>query len=177
MKITFVTGSQNKYDEAKQIIPDLERQDVDLVEIQGIDPKQIIGHKLEEAKKSLQGNMVVEDTSLYFESLDGLPGPLIKWFMKTVGNDGLVKMAETFGNFKATAKCIIGLSKEDGSVEYFEGSIEGKIVPPRGENGFGWDPIFQPVGWEKTFADMTQEEKNQISMRKIAFQKLKEYLG
>jgi non-canonical purine NTP pyrophosphatase (RdgB/HAM1 family) len=97
--------------------------------------------------------------------------------MKTVGNDGLVKIADSFGNNKAAAKCIIGLSKDDGIVEFFEGSIEGKIVPPRGENGFGWDPIFQPDGWEKTFAEMTQEEKNQISMRKIAFQKLKEYLG
>ena len=176
MKITFVTGSQNKYDEAKQIIPELERQDLDLVEIQEIDPKIIISHKLEEAKKVLQGNLVVEDTSLYFDSLVGLPGPLIKWFMKTIGNNGLVKLVESFGNPKATAKCIIGLSKEDGTLEYFEGSTDGEIVEPRGDNGFGWDPIFQPTGWNKTFAEMTQEEKNEISMRRIAFQKLSGYL-
>lgn len=176
MKITFVTGSQNKYDEAKQIIPELERQDLDLVEVQGIDPKPIIAHKLEEAKRVLQGNLVVEDISLYFGSLAGLPGPLIKWFMKTIGNDGLVKIVESFGNTKATAKCIVGISKEDGTIEYFEGSINGDIVQPRGENGFGWDAIFQPTGWDKTFAEMTQEEKNEISMRKIAFQKLSDYL-
>lgn len=176
MKITFVTGSQNKYDEAKQIIPEIDRQDLDLVEVQGIDPKPIIAHKLEEAKKVLQGNLVVEDISLYFDSLMGLPGPLIKWFMKTIGNDGLVKIVELFENPKATAKCIVGLSKENGSVEFFEGSIEGEIVKPRGENGFGWDPIFQPTGWDKTFAEMTQEEKNEISMRKIAFQALKDSL-
>lgn len=176
MEITFVTGSQNKYDEAKQIIPDLEHREIDLVEVQGIDPKPIIAHKLEEAKKVLQGNIVVEDISLYFDSLVGLPGPLIKWFMKTIGNDGLVKIVESFGNQKATAKCIVGLSKEDGSVEFFEGTIDGEIVKPRGDNGFGWDPIFLPTGWDKTFAEMTQEEKNEISMRKIAFQKLSDYL-
>ncbi len=177
MKIVFVTGNKGKLEEAKQIIPDLEQQDIDLVEVQGIDPKPIIAHKLEEAKKLLQGNLVVEDTSLYLDALGGLPGPLIKWFMKTLGNDGLAKMAESFGNSKATAKVVIGFSKEDGSVEFFEGAIEGDIVKPRGENGFGWDAIFQPTGWTKTFAEMTLEEKNEISMRKIAFQKLKDSLG
>jgi non-canonical purine NTP pyrophosphatase (RdgB/HAM1 family) len=176
MKIIFVTGSQNKFDEAKQVIPGLEHKDLDLLEIQGVDPKPIIAHKLEEAKKVLQGNLVVEDNSLYIDSLKGLPGPLIKWFMKTIGNDGLVKISESYGNPRATAKCIVGFSKEDGTVEYFEGSIDGEIVRPRGENGFGWDPIFQPEGSSKTFAEMTQEEKNKISMRKIAFQKLKNYL-
>lgn len=176
MKITFVTGSQNKFDEAKQIITDIEHQDLDLVEVQGVDPKPIIAHKLEEAKKTLQGNLVVEDISLYLEALGGLPGPLIKWFMKTIGNDGIVKITESFSNNKTVAKCIVGFGKEDGGIEYFEGSIDGEIVSPRGENGFGWDAIFQPTGWTKTFAEMTQEEKNQISMRKIAFQKLKDYL-
>jgi len=50
------------------------------------------------------------------------------------------------------------------------------IVEPKGENGFGWDKIFQPEGFEKTFAEMSMEEKNEISMRKKAFQKLKRYL-
>lgn len=177
MKIIFVTGSANKYNEAKQTIPILEHHDLDLVEIQGIDPRPIIAHKLQEAKKVLQGNLVVEDTSLYFDSLMGLPGPLIKWFMKTIGNYGLYKMCQSFGTSKATAKCVIGLSREDGSVEYFEGSMEGEIVEPRGENGFGWDPIFQPAGWDKTLAEMTQEEKNEISMRMVAFQKLNDYLS
>lgn len=177
MRIIFVTGNKGKFEEAKLVIPDLEQQDIDLVEIQSIDSKGIISHKLEEAKKVLQGNLVVEDNSLFLDCLGGLPGPLIKWFLKTIGNDGLFKIAESFGNMAAKASVVIGLGKEDGSTEYFEGSIDGEIVKARGENGFGWDPIFQPKGWSKTFGEMTIEEKNEISMRKIAFQKLKDYLS
>lgn len=177
MRIFFVTGNKGKFEEAKGIISELEQQDLDLVEIQSIDSKEIIRHKLEEAKKILEGNLVVEDSSLSLESLNGLPGPLIKWFLKTIGNEGLVKITESFGNVRANASVVIGLSIEDGSTEFFVGSIEGEIVKPRGENGFGWDPIFQPDGWSKTFGEMTVEEKNEVSMRKIAFQKLKAYLG
>ncbi len=175
-KIIFVTGNKGKFAEAQQIISELEQNDIDLVEIQEIDPKKVILHKLEQAKKLLQGNLIVEDTSLYLDCLGGLPGPLIKWFMKTIGNEGLVKIAESFENKKASAKVVIGNSNENDSVEYFEGSIDGEIVKPRGENGFGWDSIFQPAGWLKTFAEMTLEEKNKISMRKIAFQKLRDSL-
>lgn len=173
MQITFVTSNQGKYEEAKQIIPELVQKDIELIEIQEIDPKKIITHKLEEAKKQLSGVLIVEDTSLYINDFNGLPGPLIKWFMKSIGNEGLFKISTSMGNTKATAKIIIGLSKSNSDIEFFEGSIDGNIVSPRGDNGFGWDPIFQPVGESKTFAEMTQEEKNKISMRKIAFEKLK----
>ena len=177
MKIIFVTGNKGKFEEAKQVIPDLEQQDIDLVEIQSIDSKVIITHKLEEAKKLLKGNLAVEDNSLYLDCLNGLPRPMIKWFLKSSGNDGLIKIAKSFGNMKARATVVIGLSNEDGTTDFFDGLIEGDIVEPRGENGFGWDPIFQPIGWSKTFGEMTLEEKNEISMRKIAFQKLKDYLS
>lgn len=176
MKIVFLTGNKNKFEEAKRIIPNLEQSDIDLVEIQSLDPKEIITKKLEEAEKVMSGNLVVEDTSLYLNCMNGLPGPLIKWFLKTVDNDGLAKIAESFGNTKATAKVIIGFSKEDGTTEFFEGITEGNIVKPRGETNFGWDPIFEPVGYDKTFAELGQEEKDKISMRKIAFQKLAEFI-
>ena len=62
-------------------------------------------------------------------------------------------------------------------VMFFKGRLDGKITEkPRGTKGFGWDPIFQPVGHTRTFGEMDDEEKNAISMRKEAFLKLKEYL-
>jgi non-canonical purine NTP pyrophosphatase (RdgB/HAM1 family) len=176
MKLLFITGNKGKFDEASKVITDLEQKDIDLAEIQSLDPKVIIQAKLEEAKKNIAGNIVVEDNGLYIESLNGLPGPLIKWFMKALDNDGLYKITESFDNKKAEAKVIIGVSFEDGDVEFFEGTISGTIVSPRGENGFGWDKIFMPNGFDKTFAEMRPEEKNKISMRKVAFQKLKDYL-
>lgn len=176
MKITFVTGNKNKFAEASQIIPELEMHDLDLVEIQDVDSQKIIEYKLNEAKKNLVGNIVVEDNSLAFSCLGSLPGPLIKWFVKEVGNDKLYRLCESFNNFSTVAKVTIGYSDESGNNHFFEGSIEGKIVQPIGDNGFGWDAIFQPKGFDKTFAQMTAEEKNQISMRQIAFQKLADFL-
>jgi non-canonical purine NTP pyrophosphatase (RdgB/HAM1 family) len=60
---------------------------------------------------------------------------------------------------------------------FFEGLLAGQIVPPRGTDGFGWDPIFQPDGWNKTFAEMSQQEKNQCSMRKRAVTQLQDYFA
>lgn len=176
MKITFLTGNKDKFKEAKEIIPYLEQSDIDLIEIQSIDSKEVILHKLDEAKKHIKGNLIVEDTSLSLEGMNGLPGTLIKLFLKTIKNEGLVKITESFGNDKATAKVVIGYADEKGECKFFEGLIEGKVVRPRGNNGFGWDEIFEPKGWRKTFAEMTTEEKNKISMRKLAFQKLKDWI-
>lgn len=175
-KLYFITGNENKLREAKSIIPSIEGLNVDLVEIQSLDAQEIIRHKLEEARKKHNGAFIVEDVSLNIECLNGLPGPLIKWFLKSIGNDGIVRFVNSYGHDKATAKCIIGYSNED-EIEFFEGTVNGRIVEPRGSNKFGWDPIFEPLGYNKTFAEMSSEEKNAISHRRIAFEKLKEYLG
>ncbi|MBI2409607.1 non-canonical purine NTP pyrophosphatase [Candidatus Kaiserbacteria bacterium] len=176
MIIHFITGSKNKLAEMQAILGDVEQLDIALPEIQEIDAHKIIRAKLEEALKHKKEAFIVEDTSLYFDALNGLPGPLIKWFMKTVGNDGLFKMAESFGNYGAEAKTIIGYTDWSGDIQFFEGSVRGAIVAPRGETNFGWDPIFQPEGKDKTFAELTAEEKNAFSMRKLAAEKLKTHL-
>ena len=176
MALYFITGNKNKFSEVKAIIPNVEQLDIDLPEIQDIDAKKIIRAKLLEALNYKQAEFIVEDTSLYLECLNGLPGPLIKWFMKTIGNGGLFNIAEKLGNNKAEAKTIIGYAKNPKEIYYFEGSVKGKIVSPRGKSGFGWDPIFQPEGFSKSFAELTPEEKNKISMRRIALSKLKEFL-
>jgi non-canonical purine NTP pyrophosphatase (RdgB/HAM1 family) len=172
MKIQFITGNKNKFAEAQKIISNLEQLDVDLPEIQEIDAKKVIEAKLQEAKNLFEGEFVVEDTSLYLDCLNGLPGPLIKWFEKTIGNNGIFDIVQKYDNYKAQAKTMVGYIDENGKMEFFEGIIDGTIVKPTGDTDFGWDPIFVPKGQNKTFAQMNQEEKNKISMRKIAFKKL-----
>ncbi|HUC96067.1 MAG TPA: non-canonical purine NTP pyrophosphatase, partial [Candidatus Saccharimonadales bacterium] len=159
------------------IMPDIEGYDIDLPEVQETDAHVIIREKLLEGLKHKDAELIVEDTSLYFEALNGLPGPLIKWFLKTVGNDGLYNIALKLGNNKAQAKTIIGYAKNADEIEYFEGTIEGEIVEPAGDKDFGWGPIFKPLGHERTFGEMEREEKNSLSMRKMAFEKLKEHLS
>lgn len=167
----FVTGSKNKFEEAKAILPELVQVDLDLPEIQDSDPQAIIRAKLEAAVAHQEGEFVVEDTSLYMEALNGLPGPLIKWFMKTIGIEGLSKIADAFGNDRASARTIVGYAKSNGEVAFFEGEVRGRIVKPIGSSNFGWDPIFLPDGHEHTFAEMAPEEKNEVSMRRIAFER------
>lgn len=174
--IYFITGNKDKFEEVKSILSDVEQLDIDLPEIQEIDAREIIKQKLLEALNHKEGEFIVEDTSLYFDCLKGLPGPLIKWFLKTIGNDGLAEIVEKLGNNKAEAKTIIGYAKNHEEIYFFEGVIKGKIVNPRGESGFGWDKIFLPDGYEKTFAEMNQEEKNEISMRRNALNKLSSFL-
>lgn len=176
MSLYFITGNKNKFAEVSAILPNVEQIDIDLPEIQEINAKEIIKAKLLEALNHKQAEFIVEDTSLYFDCLNGLPGPLIKWFMETIGNNGLFNIAEKLGNKKVEAKTIIGYAKNPDEIYYFEGSIMGTIVSAEGKSGFGWDPIFQPEGFSKSFAELTQEEKNEISMRRIALNKLKEFI-
>ena len=175
MTLYFITGKKGKFAEVRAILGEIEQLDIDLPELQELDAHKIIEAKLKEAQKHYTGKFIVEDTSLYLDALNGLPGPFIKWFMKTIGNEGLYKLAKSFDNYGAEAKTIIGYCNEQGEINFFEGTIKGTIVSPRGE-GFGWDPIFQPEGYEKTFGELSSEEKNSFSMRRIAVEKLREFL-
>ncbi len=175
MPFYFITGNKNKFEEIKAVFPAIEMLEIDLHEIQEIDPHKIIEHKLTEALKHHSGEFIIEDTSLYLEALNGLPGPLVKWFLKTIGNSGLAEIAEKLNNGKAEAKTIIGYANGK-DIQFFEGQVAGTIVFPRGETGFGWDVIFQPEGYAKTFAEMSEEERAGLKMRRIAALKLKEFL-
>jgi inosine triphosphate pyrophosphatase len=175
MEIQFITGNENKFQEARTIVPRLVQLDIDLPEIQDIDPHAIIKYKLHEARKQCDGVIVVEDTSLHLECLGGLPGPLIKWFLATVGCGGLYEIVHLHGDATAQARAVVGYS--DGTItEFFEGTVDGEIVMPQGDGRFGWDPIFKPDGFDKTFAQMSVDQKNAISHRRQAFEKLRDFL-
>ncbi|MDP2908892.1 MAG: non-canonical purine NTP pyrophosphatase, partial [Nanoarchaeota archaeon] len=89
----------------------------------------------------------------------------------------IVKLLEGFDDKNVVAKCAVGFTKDGKDLKIFIGEAEGLIVSPRGESGFGWDPIFQPKGYNKTFAEMRSEEKNIISHRCKALKKFKDYLN
>jgi len=177
-KIIFITGNKGKLNEAREILKSIEiiNKEIDLPEIQEIDARKVIGAKLLEARKRHRGEYMVEDTSLYLDCLNGLPGPLIKWFLEKIQDKGIFEITKRFKNKKSTAKTFIGYINRRGKVYFFEGTTRGNIVAPRGEWGFGWDKIFLPNGREKTFGQMSPEEKNKISMRKMALKKLERHL-
>jgi len=173
----FITGNLNKFKEIKAFLPSLQQLDIDLPEIQEVDAHEIIKAKLSAAFIYKQDEFIVEDTSLYCDCLNGLPGPLIKWFLKSIGVVGLHNLTQTLGNNNAIAKTIIGYARSIDELYFFEGILDGKLVAPRGSNGFGWDSIFVPNGYDKTLAEMSDDEKNGISMRRIALNKLVVFLN
>lgn len=176
MPLSVVTGNQNKFQEIQSLISEVQQIDLELDEIQELDSHKVIAHKLQQALIQHAGPLIVEDTSLIIDSWNGLPGPLIKWFLKSLGVAGVWQLAQAANQTAATAKTCVGYADEAGTISFFEGEIKGQLVKPRGDRGFGWDMIFQPKGSTKTFAEMSLEEKNQFSMRKIAIQKLKDFL-
>lgn len=176
MSIYFVTSNEGKFREVSDFINGLERLDVDFTEPQSLDPHDVIAYKLFEARKHRSAEYIVEDTSLYLDGLNGFPGPLIKWMLKSVGQQGIYNLCRDIGNMRAHAKTVIGYLDAYGDIHYFEGDISGEIVLPAGEYGFGWDHIFKPDGFEETFGEMGREFKGEFSMRSIASKQLREFM-
>jgi inosine triphosphate pyrophosphatase len=178
--IYFITGNKNKLAEATQIIGDikpfdLQSQHIDLPEYQG-EPDDIAIAKCKEALRILNKPVLVEDTSLCFNALEGLPGPYIKWFLEKLKPEGLHKMLSSYEDKSAYALCIFAYGEPGQDVRLFHGKTDGTIVEPRGPRNFGWDPIFLPNNQEKTYAELPKEIKNQISHRYKSLKAFKEYL-
>ena len=157
----FITGNQNKADYlAKLLGADLEHQKVDLDEIQSVSLDEIVTHKVRQAYALIKKPVLVEDVSLEFNALNGLPGPFIKFFLQSPdGLQNLCRMLDGFEDRSAKGRCVFGYY--DGAyLELFQGSIEGVIAStPRGDNGFGWDKIFEPNGYEgQTRAELSPED-------------------
>ena len=172
-QITFVTGNAFKADQVGwHLDMPLAHQKVDVDEIQSLDLAEVVRHKAMGAYKIIKTPVLVEDTSLTFESLGRLPGPLIKWFLEELDNVGLVKLLDGYPSRRAEARVLFGYF--DGKeFQIFSGGTKGTIAPsPRGERGFGWDPIFIPDGHVKTWGEMTKEEQIATSMRRKALKKL-----
>ena len=112
---------------------------------------------------------MTEDTSLCFDSYKGLPGPYIKWFLEKIKPEGLYKMANAMGDTSAEAVCIFAYCKDENEEPViFKGVTRGKIVEPRGAKTFGWDCVFQPDGFDKTYGQLDSKIKNGISHRSKA---------
>ncbi|CAI5459346.1 unnamed protein product [Closterium sp. Yama58-4] len=176
--ITFVTGNAKKLEEVKAIFGSsvaLRSRKIDLPELQG-EPEDISKEKARLAAAKVDGPVLVEDTCLCFNALNGLPGPYIKWFLDKTGHEGLNNLLAAYEDKSAYALCIfslcLGPQHEPLS---FAGRTEGKIVPARGPKDFGWDPVFQPDGFDQTYAELPKETKNQISHRRRALDLVKKH--
>ena len=178
MRIIFATTNKGKLAEANKILGvEVTGTPLDVEEIQSLDEEKVARAKAAECFKQIGKPLIVEDTSLRFNALNGLPGTYISDFSKALGNNGLIHLLDGHTDRTAIAVVTIAYADENGNITTFQGSVNGSIATSeRGTNGFGWDPIFIPESCQKTFAEMTDDEKNTISMRAIALTKLKKYI-
>ncbi len=178
MDITLITGNAGKAREFEDLLGfSISHEKVPLTEIQAVDVGEVARMKALEAFSIVNKPVLVDDTGLALEAWNGMPGALIAWFLDCVGNEGILKMAASFPDRKATVTTALGYADENGA-QVFIGKLHGELAfEERGENGFGYDPIFIPEDSQLTFAEMTSEAKNAISMRRRAVDELKTGLG
>lgn len=175
-KIYFATGNKGKAQEAEHILGvDIEIADIELEEIQSLSAEKVVEHKVRQAYEKLKSPVFVDDVSLELNAWFGFPGPFIK-HMHMNNNKRFLHMFRNETNRSATA--ISTLAYHDGKdVHFFTGKLELTVsTEERGANGWGLDPIWIPKGQNLTFAEMTDEQKNSISHRRLAMNKFKEYL-
>jgi XTP/dITP diphosphohydrolase len=126
---------------------------------------------------------IADDSGICVEALNGEPGVFTaNWAETSEGRDWMLAMSRVQERLEALGPgtsraayfaCVLCVAWPDGHVESFEGRAEGALIwPPRGERGFGYDPVFVPQGYDQTFGEMDPEEKHRISHRAAAFAKL-----
>jgi non-canonical purine NTP pyrophosphatase (RdgB/HAM1 family) len=182
VKAVFVTTNEHKRREAQAILG-VELGGValggrDVPEIQALDVAEVAAEKALRAYGALGAPdhpVLVEDSGLVVEAWNGLPGALTKWFISSVGNEGILRMLSG-PDRSARAVCAVAVADADGRVRVFRGEVAGTLAPePRGAGGFGWDPIFIPGGSELTYAQMG-DAKNEDSHRTRALRAARGWL-
>lgn len=184
MKLVFATHNQNKFQEVKALLP----EHIELFSLTDIKCYD----EIPETENTIEGNAILkadyvkenfgldcfaDDTGLEVAALNGEPGVYSARYAGAENNAQanmlkLLKNLEGFEDRSALFKTVIALSLKKEEL-LFTGICEGKIISiQRGKNGFGYDPIFQPLGYDQTFAEITSEEKGKISHRGKAIQQL-----
>lgn len=188
-KLVFATNNAHKLEEVAAILGD----QVELLSLNDISYQTDIP----ETAETLEGNALLkssyiyknyhldcfaDDTGLEVEALNGAPGVYSARYAGGEGHDAQANMLKLLHeldgkeNRKAQFRTAISLIL-DGKEYLFEGVIKGEIIKEkRGDSGFGYDPVFMPEGYDRTFAELGNDIKNQISHRALAVQKLCEFL-
>lgn len=174
--ITLVTGNTGKVREVRRYLGEtIEHVDLDLPEIQSLDPREIVREKAWHAFRELGRPVLVEDVSFVFHALGKIPGTLIKWFESELGHEGLCRLVD--GKDRSCVAMVTYGYCDGQEVTFAEGEMCGTVAEhPRGGNSFGWGGVFIPKGEMRTYAELSEEEQTRVSMRREALEKLKSFL-
>jgi XTP/dITP diphosphohydrolase len=182
--VFFATANIHKFNEAQSILSPtgfaLAMLKVKGEEIQSDSLKEIAQTAAQNAFNRTHLPIFVEDAGLFVDSVGGFPGPYAAYAYKTIQNKGILRLMQGTKERQATFKSVIAYLDETlPEPQIFEGKAEGQITETErrttGRVAFGFDPIFQPMGSHKTFAEMTIEEKNGFSHRAKAIREFVEW--
>jgi len=179
-EVLFATGNRHKLEELGRVLRECglvpRTVDVAKLEVQSDDIGVVAAYAAVHAYSVLGRPVLVEDAGLFVNALGGFPGPYSSYVYKTIGLNGLLKLLEGVRERTAVFRSALAYAGPWGVV-VFKGEVRGRIAEePRGSAGFGFDPVFIPEGVERTFAEMSTEEKNRISHRARAARKFCDWL-
>lgn len=181
MKILFATHNKGKLAEARQILGqkgvEIEHLEIEYDEPRGEDTSEIACKSAEQLFSVVKRPLFLDDSGLFVDALNGFPGPYSAFVYKRIGYEGILNLLKGNVNRKAYFKCSIAYA--DGKeVKVFDGIVNGTIAESaKGNDGFGYDPVFVPDGFSGTFAEMDDKEKNAISHRGKALAEFAEWLA
>jgi XTP/dITP diphosphohydrolase len=202
MSLRYVTTNPGKVREAQEYLDDVEQLDFDYTEIQAAELGPIAARGAREAYRHAGAPVLVDDAGLFVDGYGGFPGPYSSYVEDTIGVERLAEVCIDLDDARARFECVLAYcdggafdaspdeidradravaaaSDEDGAtdaelpVKLFYGRVPGRIVSPRGDDGFGFDPIFEHDG--TTFGEMTPAQKNAVSHRGRALAKFGEW--
>jgi XTP/dITP diphosphohydrolase len=194
LKILIASHNKKKRDEIKTLLKEFKNIGVLNLDDLDVSPPIIVEDgktfRQNSVKKSVtmskffDGLVIADDSGLCVDALDGRPGVRSARFARakatdTENTEKLLKLLDKIPDSKRTAQfdCCMSLAKGGNLLGTFEGKVRGVIAEnKKGSNGFGYDPVFVPKGYEKTFAEMAPSYKNRISHRAIALKKLKKHI-
>ena len=177
--INFVTSNDNKVKEFKQILGssiEVNHVKISYPEIRSEDNGEIARHSAKELAEKLGKAVVVEDSGLFIDALNGFPGAYSATVHKKIGLNGIIKLMKDVKNRKCVYKSAVAYCEPKKEPASFIGEEEGTIAEKiNGNFGFGHDPIFIPKGSKKAYGEMQSAEELK-KFRRLAVGKLKEYL-
>ncbi len=182
--IFFATNNVNKFNEARRVLAEHKISAgmlrIKTVEIQSDSLEEIAEASVVEAFKKCKLPVIVEDAGLFIDSLNGFPGPYAAYVYRTIGNQGLLRLMKNVGNRRAKFQSVVSYYNAYSELPLcFKGEVTGEITTEErkgnGKTGFGFDPVFKPLGSNKTFAKMDVAEKNAFSHRSKATRKFAEW--
>jgi XTP/dITP diphosphohydrolase len=175
-----VTTNEGKFGEVSGMLAevgiDSEMLDLDYPEMQCDSLEEVVQTALKWLSGKVEGDFLIDDSGLFISSLGSFPGVCSSYVFHSIGLEGILKILEGVEDREAEFRCCFGLHWQ-GEDMLFSGVSPGTITKEkRGEGGFGYDPIFLPSGHERSFAEISTEEKNKLSHRGKALEKVLEFL-